>query len=88
MLPPDEHRRIQAATKAQRNAGRVYGRRLRSAYAVSWQDHRHRRCLMCGRWVSEAGTSAHGYGFRWCEPCVLMRELREEVQRLDVGRAA
>lgn len=58
-------------------------RRVRSAYVMSWEDHRRRRCLMCGKWISEGQTA--GFGFRYCESCLLERGLREETARLSGG---
>jgi DNA mismatch repair protein MutH len=48
-------------------------RRRGRAYAVAWEAAQDRRCLACGRWVSEAGTSGMDLRqrLRVCEPCIV-----------------
>lgn len=82
-LSADAQRAIQRQVKAQRNARARDRRRRGLTPALSWERGGWRRCVVCGRWCSEAGTSGHGYGWRLCEGCLIRRELREEARRLD-----
>jgi hypothetical protein len=58
----------------------VSGRR--PAYALSWEWDR--RCTGCGRFCSENGTAGYDRAarLRWCEPCVIGRELRPVVRQV------
>ena len=53
--------------------GSADARRRGRAYAVAWESAQDRRCLACGRWVSEAGTSGMDLRrrLRVCEPCIV-----------------
>lgn len=59
----------------------------RPAYAVSWQFASDRRCAQCGRFCSEAQTAAQDFrhNLRWCERCVIGRELRLVARVGDVA---
>lgn len=50
----------------------------RRAYLLSWEAAQARRCLVCGRWVSEATTSGMDLRrrLRMCEPCVIAQAER------------
>ena len=88
MPPSDDHRQARAAAKARRNERARDRRRRGESPAVSWQ--RFRRCVVCGRYITEAQTAEYGLGWRICEACHVVAELRRESRRRagDERRAA
>lgn len=87
-LSTDAHRAVQRQAKAPSGTPGQRDRRRRGLTPlVSWERGGWRRCVVCGRWCSESGTAGHGFGWRLCESCFVVRELREEAARLSGATA-